>query len=90
MSKVETTTTQEVKPLNAELILYRLDEIKEQLSKIDKEYVTKDEFAAFQKAVQKELKAKSISNWINPIVASASTAIVVFLLVYFFNNVNKG
>lgn len=68
---------------NYELLLYRLDQIDRKLDDMSKNYVSKSEFEDFKEVIQNELKRKTISNWINPVVASISTALVTFLLIEF-------
>jgi ABC-type maltose transport system permease subunit len=78
--------TPPAKKENYELLLYRLDQIDRKLDEMSKNYVTKLEFEDFKDVVHKELKRKSFGNWINPIIASISTAMITFLLVEFIRN----
>ena len=71
---------------NYELLLYRLDQIDRKLDEMSRNYVTKQEFDEFKDVVHQELKKKSFSTWINPIIASISTASVTFLLIEFIKN----
>lgn len=66
---------------NYELVLYRLDEIDRKLDAITKNYVTVSEFEAFREEVKKDLKRKDLAAWLNPIIASVSTACVTFLVI---------
>ena len=71
---------------NYELLLYRLDQIDRKLDDMSKNYVSKSEFEDFKEVIQNELKRKTISTWVNPVVASISTALVTFLLIEFIKN----
>lgn len=77
----------EIKPtprINAELIYYRLDEIKQSIDEIKKDYVTKQEFDDFKLDVHSDMKRKNFATWVNPIIASVSTALVTFLILEYF------
>lgn len=71
---------------NYELLLYRLEQIDKKLDEMTRNYVTKQEFEDFKDTVHYELKKKSFANWINPIIASVSTALVTFLLIDFIRS----
>lgn len=64
-------------------------EIETRLAEIEKNMVTQDEFEKFQDNIRRELKRKGFANWVNPIIAALSTSIVTFLIIYFFNNINR-
>jgi hypothetical protein len=68
---------------NYELLLYRLDQIDRKLDEMSKNYVTKQEFDEFKDVVERELRKKTLGNWVNPIIASISTAAITFLLIEF-------
>jgi hypothetical protein len=70
---------------NYELLLYRLDQIDRKLDDMSRNYVSKLEFEDFKDMVHRELKKKSFSNWVNPVIASISTALVTFLLIQFIS-----
>lgn len=78
--------TPPAKKENYELLLYRLDQIDRKLDDMSKNYVTKLEFEDFKDVVHKELKRKSFVTWVNPIIASVSTATVTFLLIEFIRS----
>lgn len=78
--------TPPAKKENYELLLYRLDQIDRKLDEMSNNYVTKLEFEDFKDVVHKELKSKSFSNWVNPVIASISTALVTFLLIEFIKH----
>lgn len=74
---------------NWELVIYRLEQIERKIDVMREDYVTKDEFEIFQDNIRPELKRKGFANWVNPIIAALSTSIVTFLIIYFFNNINR-
>jgi len=78
--------TPTAKKENYELLLYRLDQIDRKLDDMSKNYVSKSEFEDFKEVIHNELKRKTISTWVNPVVASISTALVTFLLIEFIKN----
>lgn len=78
--------TPPAKKENYELLLYRLDQIDRKLDDMSRNYVTKLEFEDFKDIVERELKKKGFSSWINPIIASISTAAVTFLLIEFIKH----
>lgn len=69
---------------NYELVLYRLDQIDAKLDAMARNYVTKEEFEGFKEEVRLELKRKNLASWVNPIIASVSTATVTFLVIEYF------
>ena len=71
---------------NYELLLYRLEQIDKKLDEMTKNYVTKHEFEDFKDVMHAELKRKSFANWINPIIASISTALVTFLVLEYLRS----
>lgn len=71
---------------NYELLLYRLDQIDRKLDDMSRNYVTKIEFEDFKEMMHKEIKKKNFGNWVNPIIASISTALVTFLLIEFIRS----
>lgn len=80
----------ENKKNNHDIILYRLDQIDNKLNEIketSKNYVTNDKFDIkineLEDKIREMQKARNFSNWINPMVASISTALVTFLLIEF-------
>lgn len=75
--------TPPAKKENYELLLYRLDQIDRKLDDMSRNYVTKLEFEDFKDVVERELKKKTLGNWVNPIIASISTAAITFLLIEF-------
>lgn len=77
-------TTQTPKE-NYDLLLYRLDQIEHKIDAMSKNYVTNDVFEAkideLEFRIRDMQRARNLSNWVNPIVASISTALVTFLLI---------
>lgn len=71
---------------NYELVLYRLDQIDRKLDTMSKNYVSKEEFEAFRDEIKKELERKNLSTWVNPVIASVSTALVTFLVIEYLKN----
>lgn len=76
-----------VKKENYELLLYRLDQIEKKIDAMAKNYVTNDVFEGkideLELKIRQMQKARNFANWVNPIIASVSTALVTFLLIEF-------
>lgn len=70
---------------NYELVLYRLDQIDKKLDNVTRHYVTKEEFDDFKQVVNIAIRRKGYLNFINPIVASVTTAAITYLLISFLN-----
>lgn len=72
---------------NYELVLYRLDQIDKKLDAMSRNYVTNDIFEAkideLEVKIRQMQKAKNLSTWVHPILASVLTALFTFLLIEF-------
>lgn len=86
-------TDTKIKDVNAELIVYRLDEIKAELASFKREYVTKaesaelrHEIAGLRIEVHAMKKEKGLLNWLYPTVSAALSAVVTYLLIEFLKN----
>lgn len=73
---------------NQDIILYRLDQMDSKLDEIkeqSKNYVTNERFdmkiSELEDKIRAMQKARNFSNWVNPVIASISTALVTFLLI---------
>jgi predicted metalloenzyme YecM len=79
--------TPPVKKENYELLLYRLDQIERKIDAMSKNYVTNDVFDSkideLELKIRQMQQARNLANWVNPIIASISTALVTFLLIEF-------
>lgn len=71
---------------NYELVLYRLDQIDSKLDTMRKNYVTKDEFESFKEEVKKDLERRNLASWLNPVIASVTTALITFLAIQYLQN----
>lgn len=85
--------TKEPKPsnINNDLIIYRLDEIKNEIVEIKKQYVTKEESLALRAEIQglrlevHELKKnRNLIGWLYPTASAAFSAVVTYLIIEFF------
>lgn len=79
--------------INAELIYYQLDEIKNQLNDFKKDYVTKEESQALKEQIEglrEEIaeikKNKSLWGWLSPTLTAIVTAVVTYLIIEFFKS----
>jgi hypothetical protein len=87
--------TKEPKPSNTnnELIIYRLDEIKNEIREVKRLYVTKDELLALKTEIQglcNEIqnikKNRNLIGWLYPSLSAAFSAIFTYLIIEFFRN----
>lgn len=67
---------------NYELVLYRLDELKDKLDAITLNYVTKDEFESFRDEVRRDMAEVRKRSTIEKVFLSVATATVVSLVWY--------
>lgn len=88
-------TNKEPKPsdVNNDLIIYRLDEIKQQLADFKKDYVTKEEshqlkneIAELRIEIHAIKKRGSFLNWIYPTISAAFSTIFTLLIVAYINS----
>ncbi|RTL04866.1 hypothetical protein EKK58_09590 [Candidatus Dependentiae bacterium] len=74
--------------INAELIYYQLDEIKNQLKDFKKDYVTKEESQALKDEIGElrleiaDIKrSRNLWSWLSPTLSAAFTAVVTYLVI---------
>ncbi len=82
--------TTEPKPsnINNDLIMYRLDEIKNEIVEMKKQYVTKEESLALKAEIQglrEELhelkKNRNLVGWLYPTASAAFSAVFTYLII---------
>jgi hypothetical protein len=87
-------TDREPKPskINNDLIIYRLDEIKEKLSRFETTYVTKEESAALKHEIVElrneiaEIKrSRNLIGWLYPTASAAFSAVFTYLLIKYID-----
>jgi hypothetical protein len=85
--------TKEPKPsnINNDLIIYRLDEIKNEIVDIKKQYVTKEESTAMRAEIhglRNEIaemkKNRNLIGWLYPTASAAFSALFTYLIIEFF------
>jgi hypothetical protein len=77
--------------VNNDLIIYRLDEIKNEIVDIKKQYVTKEESLAMKAEIHglrneiAELKrSRNLIGWLYPTASAAFSALFTYLIIEFF------
>ena len=82
-------------PLNNDLIIYRLDEIKSELAIFKKDYVTKQESTEIRMEIKQlkeevhEMKRRgNVTNWLYPTLSAAFTALFTFLILRYLEHFN--
>lgn len=78
---------------NNELIIYRLDEIKQELASFKREYVTKAESAELRHEIQAlkhevhEMKRRgNLTNWLYPTMSAVVTAVFTYLILRYLES----
>lgn len=78
---------------NNELIIYRLDEIKNEIIEVKRLYVTKEELLALKTEIQglgTEIqtikKNRNLIGWLYPTLSAAFSAVFTYLIIEFFRN----
>lgn len=74
---------------NYELVLYRLDELKDKLDAITLNYVTKDEFESFRDEVRRDMTEVRRRSVIEKVLMSVVTATIVSLVWYVIVDIIK-
>lgn len=81
--------------VNNDLIIYRLDEIKNEIVDIKRQYVTKEESMALREEIKhlreeiEELKRnRNLIGWLYPTMSAVFSAAVTYLLIEYFRNNN--
>lgn len=76
--------------INNDLIMYRLDEIKNEIVEMKRQYVTKEESHALKVEIQSlreevhELKkSRTLIGWLYPTASAAFSAVFTYLIIKF-------
>ena len=79
--------------VNNDLIIYRLDEIKDKLAQFERVYVTKEESQALKSEISElrseihELKRRNgLINWLYPTASAAFSAVFTYLIIEYFKS----
>lgn len=79
--------------INNDLILYRLDEIKNQLADFKKDYVTKEEshqlkaeIAELRVEIHSIKKRGNLLNWLYPTLSAAFSTVFTLLIISYINS----
>ena len=81
-------TTQTPKE-NYDLVLYRLEQIEKKIDSMSRNYVTKDEFEAFRDEVRLDMQASKKRNFLDKIMVTLFTSIIVSLAWYVLSDILK-
>jgi hypothetical protein len=78
--------------INNDLIVYRLDEIKEKLARFESNYVTKEESAALRYEIGElrleiaDIKrSRNLIGWLYPTASAAFSAVFTYLLIKYID-----